>query len=104
MEVSKIKRANWKKISYKTNQYSEGELALVKDINYSLVEDTVHGRYFVMNLNNQIIYLDRFIEDAIVELDNKNQVSVNFSELKLEIEDKERQNRSRFFYIDNFKK
>ena len=85
MGVVKIKkqneRTNWKTIKYLRNQYSEGELAIVKDIGHLLMEDTIHRRYFVINMNNQIIYLDQFLEDALVGLDNQQQIKINFSEL-----------------------
>lgn len=84
IEVGNIKSENWGKIKYETNQYSEGELAIVKDISYLLLEDTVHGRYFVVNFNNKIIYLDQFTEDAIVELVGQNQIKIDFSKLKIE--------------------
>lgn len=68
-------------IKYRTNQYSEGELVLVKDFSHLLVEDTVHGRYFVVNANNQIIYLDQFTEEALVEVDGQKKINIDFSKL-----------------------
>lgn len=82
MEVTKIKSSNWINIKYLTNQYSEGDLALVKNISHLVIEDKIHGRYFVVNFNNQIIYLDQFDENAVVNLDNQKEIMLNFSKLK----------------------
>lgn len=97
VEVPKIERETWEKITYRTNQYSEGELALVKDISHLLLEDTVHGRYFVVNLNNQIIYLDQFTEEAIVEIGGQKQIKIDFSKLKIEAKVKNNQKKYHFF-------
>ncbi|CAD5901935.1 conserved hypothetical protein [Carnobacterium maltaromaticum] len=82
---------------YQTNQYSDGNLVLVKGISHLLIEDIIHSRYFVLNFNNQIIYLDQFKEEAIVEMDNQEKVNVDFSVYKIENKEKKDKNKFSFF-------
>lgn len=94
-----------KKVMYRTNQYSKGKIMIVKDISHSLVEDTIHGRYFVMNLNNQIVYLDQFKEEAVVELENQENIKVDFSKVNIESKDKiTSQHTCHFFKVMNYRK
>ena len=52
---------------YKNNQFYGEKLELVKNIFYEIKIDYVHSRFFVVNMNNEIIYLDCFCEKAIVK-------------------------------------
>lgn len=72
----------YQQIMYSTNQYSENKLALVKKIDYPILEDVVHLRYFVINMNNEIVYLDQFEEKAIVKMINGEMTKINFSVIK----------------------
>lgn len=49
---------------YKNNQFYGEKLELVKNIFYEIKIDYVHSRFFVVNMNNEIIYLDCFCEKA----------------------------------------
>ncbi|WP_413480677.1 hypothetical protein [Carnobacterium maltaromaticum] len=77
---------NYSKIMYKNNQFYGKKLVLISKIFYEVKIDYVHSRYFVVNMNNEIIYLDYFSEEAIVKTSEDNIELVNFSILKLTIE------------------
>ena len=64
---------------YKNNQFYGEKLVLVKNIFYEIKIDYIHSRFFVVNMNNEIIYLDCFCEKAIVKTSEDNNELVNFS-------------------------
>lgn len=71
------------KIMYQNNQYERAKLVLVKGFLYPLRIDTIHLRYFVINMNDEIIYLDQFNEKAVVRLASNNTIKVRFSAIKI---------------------
>lgn len=73
------------KAMYQTNQFEGNKLVLVKGIFYTVLKDTIHLRYFVVNMNNEIIYLDQFDEKALVKTVRDENLRINFFFLKVEL-------------------
>lgn len=71
------------KVMYLTNQFKGKKLVLVKGIFYPLIKDIIHFRYFIVNMNNEIIYLDQFNEKAVVKLVSDRRIRLNFFRLKI---------------------
>lgn len=85
-------------IHYQHHQSSDGEIVLVKDIPYELKMDSLTNRYFVVNMNHNLIYLDQFKEEAIVkECVNNTYKGVDFSKEKRDSCSEKKRKRS-FFY------
>ena len=55
-------------VRYTENQYYNGELVLIAQCTYELSFDTLNNRYFVINQNNELIYLDEIKSVAIVQI------------------------------------
>ncbi|WP_413524712.1 hypothetical protein [Carnobacterium divergens] len=103
--MAKIKSMDGKMVRYPTNQYCKGKLMIVKNICYSLIEDTLHNRYFVVNMNNQIVYLDQFKEEAVVELANHENMTVDFSTVTIDSKNKRTSpHKYHLFNLKNYKK
>lgn len=50
-------------LKYLEHQYQHGELVLLAEIGYEVKMDIVNTRFFVINQNNQLIYLDELTDD-----------------------------------------
>lgn len=61
-------------VKYLENQYHEGELVLLGQCIYELKRDSLNDRYFVVNQNNKLIYLDQ-IESVPVVKFSSNKIS-----------------------------
>lgn len=63
---------------YIENQYYNGELVLIAQCTYELNFDTLNNRYFVINQNNELIYLDEIKSVAIVQISTNIAVITSF--------------------------
>lgn len=70
------------KIKYSDPQYVEGKLVLLSECPYEFKRDESTHRFFVVNLDNKIIYLDQFNTMARIFTDtDKNFLNFNFKKL-----------------------
>lgn len=54
-------------VNYSENQYFNGQLVLLGHCNYELKFDALNYRYFIMNQNNELIYLDQLESVQVVK-------------------------------------
>lgn len=54
-------------VKYLENQYIDEYLVLVKLCSYELKIDSLNNRYFIVNQNNELIYLDQIDATATVQ-------------------------------------
>ncbi|WP_157455677.1 hypothetical protein [Carnobacterium maltaromaticum] len=65
-------------VEYSENQYENGNLLLVSGHTYELRLDTLNNRYFVINQNNELIYLDQIESVATVKSKSSKTVKTSF--------------------------
>lgn len=53
-------------ICYFEHQFIKDTLALLGNTPYECIEDKIHNRFFCVNQNNEIIYIDAFSSDYIM--------------------------------------
>lgn len=67
-----------KSVIYNENQYINNKLVLLKKCVFELKLDTLNNRYFVMNQNNELIYLDELNSKAIVRVGSEKAFIMSF--------------------------
>lgn len=68
---------------YSKNQFINGYLVLVGRCLYELKRDILNDRYFVMNQNNELIYLDLLDSVAVVKIGCDNSFTTSFFNKKI---------------------
>lgn len=65
-------------VIYSENQYHDGQLVLLGQCSYELKFDTLKRCYFVMNQNNEIIYLDKIRSVSVVRISPNQMIVTSF--------------------------
>lgn len=67
-----------KTVKYVENHFNDGQLILIGQCAYELKLDTLNNRYFVINQNNELIYLDQIDSVAVVQINSNKTITTSF--------------------------